>query len=101
MPVEIPVLLEPLPEGGFRTRSGDLFALASQGDTPEAALQNLRELVVARIASGVVLTALEVPASNLGPHPGAGMYRDESLFDRWRTAIEEYRQQIEDDPDIP
>jgi predicted RNase H-like HicB family nuclease len=99
--MEIPVLVEPLPEGGFRARSGDPFALAAEGDTPGSALRNLRELVDERIASGTLLTAFDIPASQGGPHPGAGMYRDDPLFDRWKAEIEAYRQEIEDDPEIP
>ena len=34
-------------------------------------------------------------------HPGAGMYVGDPLFDQWRAEIEAYRQQIEDDPNIP
>jgi predicted RNase H-like HicB family nuclease len=99
--VEIHVLLEPLPDGGFRARSGEPLDLAAQGDTPDAALSNLRALIDTRIASGTLITAIEIPDSELGPHPGAGIYRDEPLFDRWRAEIEAYRQEIEDDPNVP
>jgi predicted RNase H-like HicB family nuclease len=99
--MEIPVLLEPLPHGGFRARSGEPLELAAQGDTPDAALSNLRALIDTRIASGTLLRAIEIPDAQLGPHPGAGIYRDEPLFDRWRAEIEAYRQEIEDDPGVP
>ena len=42
--MEIPVLVEPLPEGGFRARCGDPFALTAEGATPDAALYHLRDL---------------------------------------------------------
>ena len=99
--MEIPVLLEPLPDGGFRARSGEPLELAAHGDTPNAALSNLRALIDTRIASGTFLTAIEIRDSKLGPHPGAGMYRDEPLFERWQAEIEAYRQEIEDDPNVP
>ncbi len=35
------------------------------------------------------------------PFREAGIYRDEPLFDRWRAAIDTYRQEIEDDSEIP
>jgi predicted RNase H-like HicB family nuclease len=99
--MEIPVLIEPMSEGGFRAQSSDPFPLAAQGDTPDSALRNLRDLVDQRITVGTYLISLEIPASPRGPHPGAGMYRDDPLFDRWKAEIEAYRQEIEDDPEIP
>lgn len=99
--MEIPVLVEPLPDGGFRTRGADPFDLTADGDTPDAALDHLRDLIATRTASGAILTSIEVPVPKYGPHPGAGMYHDDPLFDRWKAEIEAYRQEIEDDPEIP
>ena len=99
--MEIPVWLEPLPDGGFRARSTDPPGLTAQGDTPDAALHHLRDLIAARATSGAILTTIDVPVPKYGPHPGAGMYRDDPLFDRWRAEIEAYRQQVEDDPNRP
>jgi hypothetical protein len=100
--MEIPVLLEPSPGGGFRARSGDPLNLTGEGNTPDAALHHLRDLIVARISGGSILTSLQVPGPEQhGAHPGAGMYRDDPLFDRWLEEMEAYRQRVEDDPDLP
>jgi predicted RNase H-like HicB family nuclease len=96
--MEIPVLLEPSPDGGFQARSADPLGLTAQGDTPDAALRHLRDLVQSRIASGAILTSIEVPTTKYESYLGAGIYKDEPLFDRWREAIEAYRQEVEDDP---
>lgn len=32
--MEIPVLVKPLPEGGFQARSADALGFTAQGDTP-------------------------------------------------------------------
>ncbi len=85
--MEIPVLLEPLATGGFRARSADPFELTAQGDSPDLALRNLRDMIETRIASGSVLTTIEVSETPVSRHPDAGMYRDDPLFDRWRAAI--------------
>jgi predicted RNase H-like HicB family nuclease len=98
--MEIPVLLEPLPDGGFRARSGDPLELTAHGDSQDSALRNLRDLIDTRIASGTVLTTIEVLDLRKGRHPGAAIYRDEPLFELWRAAIDSYRQEIEDDPEI-
>jgi predicted RNase H-like HicB family nuclease len=96
--MEIPVLLEPLPDGGFQARSADPLGLIARGDTPDAALGHLRELIQSRTAAGTILTSIEVPTSTTGSYLGAGIYKDEPLFDRWREAIEAYRQEVEEDP---
>ncbi len=101
-PMELPVLLEPTPTGGFRARSGDPLNLTAEGDSPAAALDRLRDLIALRIADGSQLTTLRVPdAGTATIHPGAGMYEGDPLFDPWREEFEAYRQNIEDDPDIP
>src|SRR5271157_3950934 len=90
------------PDGGFRARSGEPLNLTAEGNTADAALQHLRDLIAARIAAGSKLTTLSVPsAERTTIHPGAGMYVGDPLFDQWRAEIEAYRQQIEDDPNIP
>lgn len=99
--MEIPILVEPMPGGGFRARSADPLGFTAQGDTPDAALHQLRDLIAARAASGAIWTTIDVPDPKYGPHPGAGIYRDDPLFDRWRAEIEAYRQQVEDDPNRP
>ena len=72
--------------------------LDGPGRHPRRGLRHLRDLLETRTASGAILTSIEVPTMKYGPHPGAGMYKDDPLFDRWREAIEAYRQEVEDDP---
>jgi hypothetical protein len=51
-----------------------------------------------RINAGAVLVPMEV-----GPDPanpwmqGAGMFRDNALFDAWQESIAEYRQTVDQD----
>ena len=77
--MEIPALLEPLPNGGFRARSGDPLELTAQGDSPDSALRNLRDLIETRIASGAVLTTIELPHTPAGRHPGRNLSRRAAL----------------------
>jgi predicted RNase H-like HicB family nuclease len=71
--MEIPVLVEPLPGGGFRARSGDPPGLTAEADTPEAALRQLRDRIATITASGAIWTAIDVPVRKFGPHASAGM----------------------------
>src|SRR5271165_3920264 len=86
--MEIAVLLEPGPDGGFRARSGGPLNLTAEGNTPDAALHHLRDLIAARIATGSKLKTLNVPtAERITIHPGAGMYVGDPLFDQWRAEV--------------
>ena len=58
--MEIPVSVEPMPDGGWRARSAAPLGLTGRGDTPDAALHQLRDLIAARTASGAILTAIDV-----------------------------------------
>jgi hypothetical protein len=99
--VEVPVLIEPVTENGYRAigAGGLSLGLSAEGDTREEAMEKIRELVKARVARGAEIRPLQVPA---GPHPWsaqAGWLRDDPMFDAWQQAIEEYRRQRDEDPD--
>jgi hypothetical protein len=98
--MQIPVLVEPVQNNGYRARSGELFGLSAEGATAEEAVKKLKEQLAARLASGSRVVQITVPAE----HPwlkGAGMFKDDPLFDEWQEAIAERRRQIDADPDIP
>lgn len=59
---------------------------------------HLRELIQTETEAGTVLTSIEIPAPRKSSYLGGGIYKDDPLYDDWRQAIEEYRQQVEDDP---
>ena len=43
-------------------------------------------------------------ATNVHGNPrleGAGMFRDDPLFDDWQRAIADYRREVDSDPDAP
>ena len=68
--MEIPVLVVPLSDGGFRARVADLLALTAEGETLVAALRQLRDPIATRTASGTILTSNQSanPTSRSGPH---------------------------------
>ena len=41
--MQIPVLVEPVANNGFRARTGEPLPLSADGGTPEEAVRNLRE----------------------------------------------------------
>jgi hypothetical protein len=99
--MEIAVLVEPVESGGFRARSGEPFGLSTEGATADEAIQKLQDLVAARIAAGGRVVRIRVPDSENPWLRGAGMFKDDPLFDEWQQAIAERRRQVEDDPGLP
>jgi hypothetical protein len=100
--VQIPVLVEPVPGNGYRAKGGEPFAITAEGATQEEALCKLREMIEGRLAPGAQLTHLET-----GPpeHPlaeFAGIWKpDDPLIEEWKKAVEGYRRQVDEDPDVP
>jgi hypothetical protein len=96
--MNIPVLIEPIANSGFRATGGLPFEIAVEGATRDEALGRLRAEIERRMAHGAIVVPLELtPAEG---HPwvqGAGMFRDNPLFDAWQQAISEYRQQRDQD----
>ena len=54
------------------------------------------------MARGAIVVPLEITPTE--DHPwiqGAGMFRDNPLFDKWQEAISEYRRQVDQDAEAP
>jgi hypothetical protein len=101
--MQIPVLVEPVAGGGFVAKAGSPFGWSAGGATAEEAVANLRAEAVRHSATGTRVTAIEWPEP-AGEHPlakWAGTWRDDPMIDAFRKAIEEYRDAIDNDPNVP
>jgi hypothetical protein len=99
--MHIPVLIEPVAGNGYQARVGEPFGWVADGATPDDALRKLRALAGEKVASGVRIAFLDVAATE---HPWlrwAGTLKDDPLLEDWKRAVAEYRQAIDDDPEIP
>jgi hypothetical protein len=98
--MRVTVLVEPITAKSFRAITGDPLGLTAEGETPEEALQRLRKLIQDRLANGTKLIQMEIAAE---PHPllrWAGTWKpDDPFIEEWKRAVEEYRQEVENDPD--
>lgn len=99
--MQIPVLIERVNSNGYRARTGEPLVLVAEGATEEEALRHLREVIHQRVTEGAKLTALEVGDGDQPWKGFAGWLRDDPMYDEWQEAIEEYRRQVEEGPDIP
>jgi predicted RNase H-like HicB family nuclease len=98
--MQIPVLVEPVANNGFRARSGEPLPLCADGATAEEAVRNLRAAMDRHVA-GKQLTSVELPPDN--PWVAmAGMFDpNDPLIQEWKEEMAKYRQEVESDPNRP
>ena len=97
--MEIPVLIEPLPGAGFVARTGSPFEWSAEGATPEEAVKKLQGVVTEREAAGIKAATVTLKNGTEHPHSAiVGSLKGSPLWVEWRKAVEEYREEIENDP---
>ena len=94
--MEIPIIVEPIRDNGFRASSGGLWGLEIEAPTREEAVQKLSELIRRRLEAGAEVLGLEIPTRAHPLAPVAGMLRDDPVLPSWKDAMAEYRRQTED-----
>lgn len=96
--MKVTVLIEPIP--GNRFQALGPLGLIAEGETQAEALQKLRNIFEDRLANGAKLMSVDIPTE---PHPltkWAGTWKpDDPFIEEWKQAVQEYRQEVEDDPD--
>ncbi len=97
--MQIPILVEPIQGRGFRARTGEPFRFSVEATNKDEARRQLTDLVAEKLRDGAVIELLDVPTNGaVAPPQGAGILKDNVLFDEWQRAIADYRKQIDDDP---
>jgi hypothetical protein len=91
--MEIPVIVEPAGENGFRASSGGLWGLTIEAPTREEAIRKLRELIDRRLDAGAEVFGLEIRSSAHPLAPYAGMLKNDPLLESWKDAMAEYRRE--------
>jgi hypothetical protein len=99
--MNIPVLLEPIENNGYRASSGAPLTLTAEGATRDEALNRLRDQLVKRLQKGAELVAIDLGTSKNPWLAMAGIYDSaDPLVQEWKQAMAEYRQKIDNDPDF-
>lgn len=99
--MQIPILIEPLENKGYRARGGEPLAMTAEGGTQEEALANLKVKLQARLGRGAVVVPFELPVQ---PHPLAefvGIFKDDPLIKEWKKSMKAYRRKRDKDSDKP
>ena len=98
--MNIPVLIEPVENNGFRATGGLPFEITAEGATRDEALHRLRAKIEKRMAAGAIVVPLDITPAGENPWiQGVGMFRDDPQFDEWQDAISQYRRQVDEDID--
>ncbi len=97
--MQIPVLIEPISRNGYRARGIEPFAVSAKGATREEALAKLRAKIEGRLKKGAELVGLEVGGTSSHPWMEfAGMFKGDPWIEDWKQSIEDYRKQVDEDP---
>jgi hypothetical protein len=97
----IPVIIELVTGDRYRvTGAGGLsVGLTAEGATAAEAIDRLADQVRMRVDAGATLAELDVAAGAAPWKQDAGYLHDDPLYEAWRAAMEEYRRQLDEDPE--
>jgi hypothetical protein len=82
----------------FRGPAGSPFDWSAEGATPDEAVRNLQGVAAARQAAGIQTATINVNDSENPLAKYAGCMKGDPMLEEWRKAIEEYREEIDNDP---
>lgn len=99
--MEIPVLVEPVANNGFRAVCGAPLRLETEAPTRDEAIRKLRQLIERRVAAGAEVVAVSIGSPTHPLAAFAGMLKDDPLVEPWKQAMADYRQQRDAGPDAP
>ena len=93
--MEIPILIEPVTNNGYRASVGSPFNLETDAPTRDEAVGKLQQLVQRRIQARAEVSTLVIPTAKHPLAPFTGMLKDDPLLEEWKEAMREYREQAE------
>ena len=89
------ILIETPKSGGYRATAVGFPNFRAKGETRELALQNIRQLLIARLSQSEIVTLkIDSPQPE---HPWmqfAGMFKNDPQFEDMLADIQTYRQEI-------
>jgi hypothetical protein len=99
--MQIPILVEPVNNNGYRATCGPPLAVSAEGATRAEAVDKLEILLREQLRNGVEIVAAEVPARVID-NPWAkyaGMFKDDPMFAEMLEIMKENRRKDEEDQD--
>ena len=99
--MQIPILIEPMENNGYRARGGEPLAITAEGSTQEEALANLREKLNARLCNGGIVVPFDLPEQANPLAEFVGMFKDDPLIKEWKKSMKAYRKGRDKDANKP
>jgi predicted RNase H-like HicB family nuclease len=99
--MQVPILIELLPDGGFRATAGFPFCLTAEGKTRDEVLQKIRGLIEGQMTVGREILQLEIPISENPWLRNIGTFDSkEPLVQEWLEIMAENRRKDDSGPDF-
>jgi hypothetical protein len=95
--MEINILIQPLPDQGYRASAREPFAVEAEGETREQALQNLKSALADKARQGAEIVTIHMPIPRLRAENPP--WPDDDITRAWLEGIAEYRRQCDQQPD--
>lgn len=95
--MEVSVLIEAVPNLGFRASCGEPVPATGEGATREAAVANLRAALEDRLKAGAGVVRVRVPG--VWSVPAAAVWPDDEITRDWLAGIQEARAAADARPD--
>ena len=90
--MELPILIEPLADKGFRARLNEPLGLVAEGPTKEQALASLKQLLDQRLRNGLEIASIPVGNGAARSLLSGGIWNENDPdVQEWLRTIEENR----------
>ena len=95
------MLIEKVDQNGYRVRGGEPFAVTVEGATREEAIEKYRDQINRQLSAGAEVVQVEIGRQERPWEKYRGMWaEDDPVIDEWLKCIEEYRREVDADPNI-
>ena len=90
--MELPVLIEPIADNGFRAWFSETLGLVAEGPTRAQALAKLKQMLDQRVQSGLEITAIPIANSQVTAPAHGGIWNEHDPdVQEWLRTMEENR----------
>ena len=98
--MQVPVLIEYLPDKGFRATAGAPFGFVAEGKTRDEVLQKIRDLIDGKLSAATEVVQLDVPIREKPAMRAVGtLDLEDPEVQEWIQAMKENRRKADEDPD--
>src|SRR5258708_120319 len=98
--MKIPMIVERLEPRGYRAKVENPVAISADADSREESIQKLRDLLQKQFHQGTPVQLIEINPMHPWAKFAGTWEEDDPVLKEWEEAVKEYREQIDNRPDI-